>query len=713
MAISSKAEAIYSRTSVPFAWKYSPNLESTTSTQDDGVSPFITLPFAFPFQDDTFTQLRISSNGFVTFTKDGSFPCGGCYAPTSFGPSGTTVAPDYTLAPWWADWNPAQDGDIYYGPVDDAFVVEWWYLSPYGAPAGQDYAFSLQLFPDGRFRFLYMAVNGGFASRDYGNTASIGYQGRSSAAFGDSTLYTGGSGGNLSNNLAYEFNRASDNLNNALFNRDNNVPDIVERWAPVIWADIDQGQNRCDQLTYPGFDGDLNGANNMSDAAPGSGFSMPAAVQYAVIYGASHTFIGYYFYHAFDCTPGIGEGHEHDWEGVTIAVNNSTGALDAVLTNTHGKEIPYHSPFDSSMLNLPHYTDSTDSPTFSYFSVRGSQGAYDTLGVGVEADTHATWGRWHNKCVIGPSGSPSGCDDGHGGDGVVYVYGGVSDTVGTINQYPNWYRSSPVRYTLRPLTDLYGYALQSSYCGQSGATALYACQSAGRPWDLMNSAGDDAADLPWVWGEYGVVPTTCQGRNVIMQPGYIFSRYFEWPAGRLNACAYNSNTFATMTTNAGVCTPQASCLGEIGPVSEESWKQSATCAQNNTGITAARCAGSYCDDMYITCAATPGGFASSTSSGFWTGFFSDENPAKFCSPDGTSNNINGIVDGIQATGSYADNISVHCAAITSGHLSNCQWTGWFSEEQGSKDFGGKFAVGAQCSGSYCDNMNYYVCNLGP
>ena len=47
-----------------------------------------------------------------------------------------------------------------------------------------------------------------------------------------------------------------------------------------------------------------------------------------------------------------------------------------------------------------------------------------------------------------------------------------------------------------------------------------------------------------------------------------------------------------------------------------------------------------------------------------------------------------------------------------GTFSNCQWTGWFSEEKGLKSFNGKFAIGASCSSSYCDSMNYYVCELG-
>jgi hypothetical protein len=109
----------------------------------------------------------------------------------------------------------------------------------------------------------------------------------------------------------------------------------------------------------------------------------------------------------------------------------------------------------------------------------------------------------------------------------------------------------------------------------------------------------------------------------------------------------------------------------------------------------------------------PSGTGSNASGGRWTSYFSEENPAQFCSTDAFGLVLNGIVDGIRATGSYSDNVSLHCAAITSGHFGNCQWTGWMSEEQGHQSFNGKFAVGAQCSGSYCDNMKFYVCNLMP
>jgi len=721
LAVSQKAEAVYTRTPVDFAWKYAPTFASDISDQDDAFSQVIYLPFSFPYQDDIFDRVRIHTNGFVTLGRSGWFPdapCGGCFSQQNLGPSGSTSAPDYVIAPWWADWNPGVAGNIYYGLVDQTFVVEWWLVAPFAGTANQTYTFSLQLNMDGTFRFLYMKTTGGAPWRDFGNTASIGYQGRAIARFGDSMLYTTGTGGSLSDNTAYEYRRASDNLDVSQFNLDNSVPDIVERWAPVIWADVDQSQGRCDYLTYPTFDGDFNGANNAGHAG-NNAYAMPAAVHYSLVSGTTHDFIGYYFYHAVDCTGFTGGGgHDHDWEGLTIAVNRNTGTLDAVLTNTHGKQIPYRSLFDppflspDALFNVEHFSDSTDEGTFAYFSMRKGSLAYDTLGAGVEANTHATWGRWHNRCVIGPQGSPSGCDDSHGGDGIVYVYGGVADQVTTVSGHPNWFTDSRVRYALRPLSDLYGYALQQSYCGESEATALYACQSEGRPWDLMNGqGGGDAGILPWAWGEWAGVSTACSDMNLIMQPGYIFNKYFMWPPGRFDPCGYTWNGFAFSTIP--LCGVLPTCPSDYGPVSEEYGRQFGTCGVSNKGITGFRCAGSYCDDMYFDCTPMPSGTGSNASGGRWTSYFSEENPAQFCSTDAFGLVLNGIVDGIRATGSYSDNVSLHCAAITSGHFGNCQWTGWMSEEQGHQSFNGKFAVGAQCSGSYCDNMKFYVCNLMP
>jgi hypothetical protein len=51
-----------------------------------------------------------------------------------------------------------------------------------------------------------------------------------------------------------------------------------------------------------------------------------------------------------------------------------------------------------------------------------------------------------------------------------------------------------------------------------------------------------------VVGENSVITTTtCQTRNLIMQPGYIFHKYFSWPTiptPVFNACSSSWNEFA-------------------------------------------------------------------------------------------------------------------------------------------------------------------------
>ena len=241
-----------------------------------------------------------------------------------------------------------------------------------------------------------------------------------------------------------------------------------------------------------------------------------------------------------------------------MAVNRSTGALDAVLTNVHGNEIPYRSPFDPLIATVPHTTDYGDAPTFTPFTVQdaGLGTTYDTLGVGIEAGTHAVWGRWHNKCVVGRVGSPSGCDDSHGGDGVVYVYGSVGTEPTYFPQYPNWFDARK-SYELRPIRDLFNLAMHPLFCGQDQATALYACRDRGRPWDIMNSAGDDEGDLPWVWGLNGVVGGACREPNMLLFPGYLFWGYFRWPGGVFNGCSYNTNEYLNAIRS--VCVPSKPC----------------------------------------------------------------------------------------------------------------------------------------------------------
>ena len=212
MGVSNRAEAIYSRSSVPFAWKYSPNLESTTSSQDDGLSAFINLPFSFPFQDDVFTQIRISSNGFVTLSNASSLPCGGCYAPQNFAPAGARWRRTTPLPPGGPTGTPPRretSTTARRRRVRGGVVVR----GPYGARRDRIMRSPCSCL-DGRFRCLDMTVNGG-SLRWLRKHGCVGYPGRSSAAFGDSTLFTAGSGGTLLQQPRLRVRRASDNLNTA------------------------------------------------------------------------------------------------------------------------------------------------------------------------------------------------------------------------------------------------------------------------------------------------------------------------------------------------------------------------------------------------------------------------------------------------------------------------------------------------------------------
>jgi hypothetical protein len=136
-----------------------------------------------------------------------------------------------------------------------------------------------------------------------------------------------------------------------------------------------------------------------------------------------------------------------------------------------------------------------------------------------------------------------------------------------------------------------------------------------------------------------------------------------------------------------------------------------TCGNDATVATAAACRGSYCDDMKLWCDALPPGFVWQPQYQSWWTFYTSEewNPA--------SCDAGAVIDGVKATGSYSDNVSIHCKPVSFPvQGSNCGWSQWFSEEQGQLNFKlnvgsylGSVALRLRCSNSYCDNMSFYLC----
>src|SRR5262249_55724009 len=108
----------------------------------------------------------------------------------------------------------------------------------------------------------------------------------------------------------------------------------------------------------------------------------------------------------------------------------------------------------------------------------------------------------------------------------------------------------------------------------------------------------------------------------------------------------------------------------------------------------------------------------------WTPFFSEEGGPQVICP-----NL-GFVTGVACAGRYCDNLSLKCTTlgpyiymprpgycIWTGDVpfpSAYPWGGWLSEERGVWEASGYYYVaGVQCRGSYCDDMQFFMCPVIP
>jgi hypothetical protein len=171
-------------------------------------------------------------------------------------------------------------------------------------------------------------------------------------------------------------------------------------------------------------------------------------------------------------------------------------------------------------------------------------------------------------------------------------------------------------------------------------------------------------------------------------------------------------------------------------VSEESGGPQAGCTAWNEAVSGQGCSGSYCDNLRLLCTTLPFGATIDSTSVHESGWFSEET-------DGTAtwvsegwykhdadnshvcnwgNSPPAFITGIRCSGKYCDNIKVECGEATApwfGNqrlavgVTNCSWTGWYSEEQGTAiNFGtNRYATGVECNGSYCDQKRFYVCSM--
>lgn len=166
-------------------------------------------------------------------------------------------------------------------------------------------------------------------------------------------------------------------------------------------------------------------------------------------------------------------------------------------------------------------------------------------------------------------------------------------------------------------------------------------------------------------------------------------------------------------------------------VSEENGGPATICQAWNEGAVGFGCSGSYCDNVRLLCETMPYGIE--VEQDYWSNYFSEEDSGLgtvtsegWYRYDGDNyevchrSNTAGVVNGIRCKGRYCDNISIKCGRPVkykagvkySARLTNCSWSGWYSEEQGSVDFGwNRYVTGVKCAGSYCDRKSFLVCSL--
>lgn len=126
---------------------------------DDRVVGPLPLPFSFPFFGREYTEMWVSSNGWLAFAEPSSaFPINRDL-PTSNGPAAL-------VAPFWDDLNPSQGGRITWYADGEKVLITWEEVPHYYAEGV--YTFQAILYPDGRIRFQYLTLQGDVESATVG-----------------------------------------------------------------------------------------------------------------------------------------------------------------------------------------------------------------------------------------------------------------------------------------------------------------------------------------------------------------------------------------------------------------------------------------------------------------------------------------------------------------------------------------------------------------
>lgn len=127
-------------------------------TGDDSNAGPIPIGFNFPFYGNTFDSVRVSTNGWISFTSTAT-----SYANQ---PLPNSAGPENLIAAFWDDLNFGAVQRAVYENVGGNFVIQFTGVPPYSGTGA--FTFQIELLPGGEIRLRYLTVAGAVTSATVG-----------------------------------------------------------------------------------------------------------------------------------------------------------------------------------------------------------------------------------------------------------------------------------------------------------------------------------------------------------------------------------------------------------------------------------------------------------------------------------------------------------------------------------------------------------------
>ncbi len=131
-----------------------------TLSDDQNSGPY-SLGFAFDFYGASYNEVRVCSNGFLSFSSTST-----TYTNASIPDS---AEPNALIAPFWDDLNPQSIGAVYYQSFADRFIIQWSGVPRYGTT--EPNTFEAILHTNGTIEFQYGSMTAATL-----NSATVGIE---------------------------------------------------------------------------------------------------------------------------------------------------------------------------------------------------------------------------------------------------------------------------------------------------------------------------------------------------------------------------------------------------------------------------------------------------------------------------------------------------------------------------------------------------------